>query len=283
MSEQVVKKFEELITIGTQLAPLGGFDFSGYNARLQNKYLEWRKACLETLESSGPIGFPYKQKILGDANGGFFFQSSTQLILNCIRELYEKLKISPNLASAPPAPMIDLPSSSNQIVKDTGGTRVLKPPPKPVAAQPAPTATGQPQSSVSAQSNVQSNKVYVIGEANDPLRAQVQQFLGEIGLKEVILERQHGQMLSLDSLQMDAGIKFAFFIINTNDLTYAMFEIGHFVGKLGKNRVCVLHMSDVNFPKNIPGILVKSIVVKLEEASLGLLKELKAVGYQIKL
>jgi hypothetical protein len=42
-------------------------------------------------------------------------------------------------------------------------------------------------------------------------------------------------------------------------------------------------MSDVNFPKNIPGVLVKSIVVKLEEASFGLLKDLKAGGYQINL
>jgi predicted nucleotide-binding protein len=78
-------------------------------------------------------------------------------------------------------------------------------------------------------------------------------------------------------------VKFAFFVINSDDLTYAMFEIGHFVGKLGKNRVCVLHMTDVNFPKNVPGVIAKPIVVKLEEASLGLLRELKAAGCQIHL
>ena len=50
MAENVLKRCEELLTQGTQLIPLGGFDFSGYNARLQNKYLEWRKACLELLE-----------------------------------------------------------------------------------------------------------------------------------------------------------------------------------------------------------------------------------------
>jgi hypothetical protein len=42
-------------------------------------------------------------------------------------------------------------------------------------------------------------------------------------------------------------------------------------------------MSDVNFPKNVPGVLAKPIVIKLEEASLGLLKELKAAGCQIHL
>jgi predicted nucleotide-binding protein len=62
-----------------------------------------------------------------------------------------------------------------------------------------------------------------------------------------------------------------------------MFELGHFVGKLGKGRVVVLHMSDVEVPKNIPGVLTKPIVVKLEEASLSIMKELKGAGYVISL
>ena len=103
MSESIVKRLEELVATGAQLVPLGGFEFSGYNARLQNKYLEWRKACLEALEQSGPIGFPYKNKILGDQNGGYFFQSSAQLIQVCVKELYDKLKNSPELATAPAA------------------------------------------------------------------------------------------------------------------------------------------------------------------------------------
>jgi hypothetical protein len=281
MPEQLLKKYEELITRGTQLAPQGGFEASGYNARLQNKYLDWRKACLETLGSSGPIGFPYKQKILGDKNGGFFFQPSAQLILNCMRELYEKVKASPDLASAPTAPVMDLPMPTVQTSTDTGGVRILKPPPKPAAVRPAPTAPTAAQSPQQPQAATQPSKVYVIGEADDPLHAQLLQFLREIGIEEIDIERQHGQMLPLETLQVDAGVRFAFFIINPDNLAYAMFELGHFVGKLGKNRVCVLHMSDVNFPKNVPGVLTKPIVVKLEEASFGLLKELKASGYQI--
>jgi hypothetical protein len=286
MSEQILKKCEELVNAGVQLVPQGGFEVSGYNARLQNKYLEWRKTCLETLEASGPIGFPYKQKILGDKNGGYFYQPSAQLIVNCLRELYEKVKASPGLASAPPAPatqqasVMDLPTPSVQTAIDAGGVRVLKPPPKPATIQSAPAPVQPPQGT---QAAAQSSKVYVIGEANDPLYAQLLQFLKEVGLDGIKLERKHGQMLSLETLQVDAGVKFAFFVINSDDLTYAMFEIGHFVGKLGKNRVCILYMSDVRFPKNVPGVLAKPIVVKLEEASLGLLKELKAAGCQINL
>ena len=273
MSEQIVKQYKELIETGIRLAPIGGFDYSGYNARLQNKFLEWRKSCLEILEMSGPIGFPYKQKILGDTNGGFYYQSSVLLILTCLNELYEKLKAAPNLISTP----VPVAAAESQTVTstETGGKRILKPPPKKPGEPPV-------QTIAQAPSDAQDKKVYVIGELDEPLRVQLIQFLHEIGLEEVTIERQHGQMLPLDSLQVDANVKFAFFVINTVDLAYAMFEIGHFVGKLGKNRVCVLHTSDVNFPNNMmPGVLVKLITVKLEEASFGLLKDLKLAGYQI--
>ncbi len=276
MPEQLLKKYEELIASGAKLVPIGGFEASGYNARLQNKYLEWRKECLETLDLSGPIGFPYKQKIIGDKNGGFFFQSSTQLILNCMRELYEKVKASPDLVSASDANVIDLPVPTVQTSSETGGVRVLKPPPKRTIQTPVPPP-------VSSNETDHTGKVYVVGEADDPLRIQLMQFLAEIGIEEINIERQHGQMLAIDTLQVDAGVKFAFFIVNTDDLSYILFELGHFVGKLGKNRVCILHMSDVDFPKKVPGILEKPIVIKLEEASFGILKDLKASGYQINL
>jgi len=283
MAEDIVKKYEALIAQGQQLVPLGGFEFSGYNARLQNKYLEWRKACLEALEQVGPIGFPYKSKILGDANGGYFFQSSAQLILNQIKELCEKIKASPELAlqAAAPAPAPQPTSTSTTV------GRVIKPPPKPastVSAAAAPAATAQaptPQSAAPSAEGPVFNKVYVVGEESDPLRQQLSMFLDEIGLKEIVINREHGKMLPLDELEDHKDAKYAFFIFNSDDLSYAMFELGHFVGKLGKGHVCVLHMTDVDFPKNVPGVSVKPIVVKLEEASLSIIKELKSVGIKV--
>lgn len=273
MADNIVKKIEDLVAQGTQLVPLGGFEFSGYNARLQNKYLEWRKACLEALEQAGPIGFPYKSKILGDANGGYFFQSSAQLIVNNIKELFEKLKASPELASsgggsAPAA------APTGPTVVETGGARVIKPPPK---------APGAPAPAKAAAPGGMGKKVYVVGEEMDPLRQQLSDFLRDIGLEEVPINRKHGTMLALDKVKTDDEIRYAFFVFNSDDLAYAMFELGHFVGKLGAGRVTVLHMTDVNFPRNVPGINHKPIVVKLEEASLSIMRELKASGYQISL
>jgi len=278
MSEDVVKIFEELVNEGAKLVPLGGFEFSGYNARLQNTYLNWRKRCLEILDLVGPIGMPYKNKILADANSGFFYQSAAQLILTNIRELWEKLKASPELAVMPtakPAPPAAAPAPVPSSAT-TGATRVLKPPPKPAVAQPAQAAPGQMKAAAPGQAP---KKVYVIGEANDPLRQQLALFLDEIGIGEIEIDRKHGEMIALEKVEESAEAKYAFFIFNSDDLNYAMFELGHFVGKLGKNHVCVLHMTDVEVPKNMPGVIVKPIVVKLEEASLGILKELKAAGY----
>jgi predicted nucleotide-binding protein len=88
-------------------------------------------------------------------------------------------------------------------------------------------------------------------------------------------------MISFNTFQERADIRFAYFVLNEDDLGYVMFEIGHLVGKLGSGHVCVLCKSEVNFPGNIPGISVKRIVVKLEEAGFELMKELKAAGYTV--
>ena len=276
MSE-VLKTIEQLVAAGSQLAPQGGFEFSGYNARLQSKYLDWRKACLESLEQAGPIGFPYKNKILADQNGGFFFQASAQLILNAMKDLLEKLQASPDLAVVPAgvsaAPHTAVVSTSSD---PTTGARVLRPPPKPAVSQ-QPPAQSQP----TPVNSDGSSRVYIVGEKNDPLREQLSQFVKEIGLEEIALEREHGKMLALDKLQDRPDIRYAFFILNSDDLAYAMFEIGHFVGKLGSNHVCVLHMTDVNFPKGVPGVTIRPIVVKLEEASFSVIKDLKAAGYKV--
>ncbi len=263
MSEHILKRFEELIEAGGRLAPQGGFDFSGYNARLQNTYLGWRKACLEILELSGPIGIPYKNKILGDKNGSNFFQVSALLILHSINELYVKLKSSPEMTTADGQESRENQHSAQNVSE---GVRVLKPPPKTEKTQAAAAVA---------------RTVYIIGEKSSPLYIQLAHFLLEIGIEEVLIERQHGTMISFNAFQESADIRFAYFVLNEDDLGYAMFEIGHLVGKLGAGHVCILCKSDVSFPDNIPGVSVKRIVVKLEEAGFELMKELKAAGYTV--
>jgi hypothetical protein len=275
MSESVLQRFERLVEEGAKLTPLGGYEFSGYNARLQQKYLAWRKDCLESLEAVGPIGVSYKNKVVADANGGFFYQASAHLIFSSVKELFEKLKASPELA-AEPAPEQTAPTQSAPAeapAQAAGATRTLKPPVKSAASAAA-------QAPIVAAAAAP-KKAFVIGELNDTLRQQLSVFLEEVGVGEIPIDRTHGEMIALDGVADDPDSKFAFFIFNSEDANYAMFELGHFVGKLGKNHVMVLHMTDVDVPKNIPGVVVKPIVVKLEEASLSIIKELKTAGYAL--
>ena len=270
MSETILQRFEKLVEEGAKLTPLGGFDFSGYNARMQDKYLAWRKACLESLEMVGPIGVSYKNKIAADANSGLFYQASAHLIFSGMKELFEKLRASPELAAEPvKAPQVPQSAAVESQPQGSGATRTLKPPPK-AASPPAVAPPPAP-----------AKKVYVIGEINDPLRQQLAVFLGEVGVEDIPIDRIRGEMITLESITNEEGAKFAFFVLNSEDLAYAMFELGHFVGKLGKNHVMVLHMTDVEVPKNIPGVVVKPIVVKLEEASLSIIKELRSAGYAL--
>lgn len=282
MSESLLQRFERLVEEGVKLTPLGGFDFSGYNARLQEKYLAWRRACLESLELVGPIGVPYKNKIAGDANGAYFYQASAHLILSSVKELFEKVKASPELAAEPvPLEAAPAPAAPPRSPSQTStGTRTLKPPPKPGSAAPAAPAQA---ASPPVLARASPRKVYVIGEGTDPLRQQLAIFLDEIGIAEIPIDRNHGEMIALDTIADNPGASFAFFVFTSDDLTYAMFELGHFVGKLGKNHVMVLHMTDVEVPKNMPGVLIKPIVVKLEEASLSIMRELKTAGYVVSL
>jgi len=271
MSTNRLNILAELVELGEKLAPLGGFEHSGFNARLQNKYVAWRKECLDFLDQVGPIGFAYKNKLAADVNGGQFFQASAILILNAMKELLAKSKASPELLAESVKQVAEKEAAASP---RSGATRVLKPPTK-----------REPESATQAESVPAngSSKVYVIGDEDDPLRAQLSQLLTEIGIQEVPLNRERGKMLGLDTIEYDPSVKCAFFVFDAEDLNFAMFEVGHFVGKLGSGRVFVLHMSDVEFPKGVPGVVVKPVVVKLEETALSLIRELKNCGYKISL
>jgi len=56
-------------------------------------------------------------------------------------------------------------------------------------------------------------------------------------------------------------------------------ELGYFMGKLGRNRVCCIYKGDIETPSDIGGIAHLSYSNKVEECYRGLIKELKVLGY----
>jgi len=70
-------------------------------------------------------------------------------------------------------------------------------------------------------------------------------------------------------------------ILNTRARQNVILELGYFVGKIGRNRVCCLHKGDLELPSDIHGIVYKKYSESIEECYEDIIKELKAVGYDI--
>lgn len=60
-------------------------------------------------------------------------------------------------------------------------------------------------------------------------------------------------------------------------------ELGYFVGKVGRDRVCCLYKGDVELPSDIHGVLFKKFVKSIEECYKAIVEELNAAGFKIKL
>ncbi len=58
-------------------------------------------------------------------------------------------------------------------------------------------------------------------------------------------------------------------------------ELGYFVGKIGRNRVCCLYKGDVELPSDIHGVLFKKFSKSVEECYKGIVAELRAAGYKV--
>lgn len=62
-----------------------------------------------------------------------------------------------------------------------------------------------------------------------------------------------------------------------------IFEFGYFVAKLGQNRVCCIYKDQLELPSNISGLIYKKINNSFDDIAYQLIKDLKAVGYSLKL
>ena len=126
------------------------------------------------------------------------------------------------------------------------------------------------------------NRVFIVSAANNPLLQQLVAFLKELGIETSVYQRTGGGSDALlTHFEKQPATHYAFYLVASDDIPSAMYEMGYLVGKVGSNKVCCIFQKDNQVPKNIPGVQRKEIVVKLEEISFSLIKELKAAGYSI--
>jgi hypothetical protein len=89
MNAPLVARIDDLLRTGLKLAPEGGSEFSGYNAKKQSKYLLWRKNCLDAVSALAERGAGLCAQITGDENGMYFYHSSAQHIVDILGQALE--------------------------------------------------------------------------------------------------------------------------------------------------------------------------------------------------
>ncbi|MGD0634930.1 MAG: nucleotide-binding protein [Beijerinckiaceae bacterium] len=155
-----------------------------------------------------------------------------------------------------------------------------------------PEAASQP-SSLDEDARSLSNKIFVVHGHDIAAKEAVARFLGKVELDAIILNEQPDRGLTIiEKFESHAAqVAFAVVLLTPDDLgaqaaaqsqnararQNVIFELGYFVGKLGRGRVCLLCKGDVEIPSDLYGVIYTDMDAA-DGWKLKLAKELKAAG-----
>ena len=219
---------------------------TGYTDKLQPKYLAWRIQALLALKK---IGDPMAQTVLEierDKRSQYFYSSSAQNMLGGLKGA--------------------LASAERRML--TG------------SAVPTDSRLGE------------SKSVFVVHGRDAGTKELVARFIESLGITPVILNEQSNQGLTIiEKFGQHADVGFAVVLLTPDDVgrlnvdevaleprarQNVIFELGYFIGRLGRNRVCVIAKGQVEIPSDYSGVLY----IPLDELGAwmtALDKELKSV------
>jgi len=138
------------------------------------------------------------------------------------------------------------------------------------------------------------DNVFIVHGHNNEVKIEVARTLEKLGLNPIILHEQpNAGKTIIEKFEKHSVVGFAIVILTDDDLGRAkkdedlnprarqnvILELGYFIGKLGRDRVCPLYTKGVELPSDLYGILYTEIDGggwKIQMA-----KELKAAGYNI--
>lgn len=138
--------------------------------------------------------------------------------------------------------------------------------------------------------------VFMVHGHDDAVKDTVARFVEKIGVKVVILHEQpNAGRTIIEKFEAYSNVGFAIVLLTPDDVgaTHEMaddlkqrarqnviFELGYFIGKLGRQRVCAIYKEGVELPSDIHGILY---VMMDTDGSwrLALAKEMKHAGLSV--
>jgi len=141
-------------------------------------------------------------------------------------------------------------------------------------------------------------RVFVVHGHDEATKEAVARFLTKLSLEPVILHEQPNQGRTIiEKFESHAEVDFAVVLLTPDDVGYAagepddsrprarqnvIFELGYFVGRLGRSRVCALHKGSVDILSDYDGV----IYVSMDDPQgwrLLLAREIKAAGIDVDL
>ena len=155
-----------------------------------------------------------------------------------------------------------------------------------------------PTTSVIPQNGqIDSKKVFVVHGRDNEARERVARFLEQLKLTPVILAEQSNQGRTIiEKFERHAQAAFAVVLLTPDDVgalesdknnlsprarQNVIFELGFFIGRLGRERVCALTNGEMQIPSDYAGV----VYIPLDDADgwkIKLGKELKSAGLDIK-
>ncbi|MUP40001.1 TIR domain-containing protein [Labilibaculum euxinus] len=146
------------------------------------------------------------------------------------------------------------------------------------------------------EENISTNKVFIVHGHDNEVKQTVARTISQLKLEPIILHEQtdQGRTVIEKFEQNSLDVNFAIILLTGDDEGKAkmetdyktrarqnvVFEMGYFIGKLGRKRVFLLLENGVDKPGDLDGI----VYVPIDNADgwkLKLVRELKAAGYSV--
>lgn len=139
-----------------------------------------------------------------------------------------------------------------------------------------------------------SRKVFVVHGHDEGAREAVARFLEKLGFEAIILHEQVNQGRTIiEKIEAHGDVGFAVVLLTPDDVgsvrdgdtkprarQNVILELGYFIGRLGRSRVCALRRGDMELPSDFGGVIYESFDAGGGwKTALG--KELSAAGFQI--
>jgi predicted nucleotide-binding protein len=153
---------------------------------------------------------------------------------------------------------------------------------------------GQTQGASVATAPGASDQVFLVHGHDEATRESVARFIAKLGLDPVILHEQASQGRTIvEKLEHHGNVGYAIVLLTPDDVggenekdlrprarQNVVLELGYFVGRLGRQRVCAIHRGKLELPSDYMGV----IYVPFDSNGgwrLLLARELRAAGFPV--